>query len=74
MTRDAVRPLTTAGLLKLMLLAGQGSSDNYAYLVVDEKSRDAVIIDPANPPEWGGSFWPTSRISMLTDSAVSHRC
>jgi len=28
-----------------------GSSDNYAYLVVDEKSKDAVIIDPANPPE-----------------------
>ncbi|KAL9119957.1 MAG: hypothetical protein Q9187_003486 [Circinaria calcarea] len=28
-----------------------GSSNNYAYLVVDEKSKDAVIIDPANPPE-----------------------
>jgi hydroxyacylglutathione hydrolase len=28
-----------------------GSSDNYAYLVVDEKSKDAVIIDPANPEE-----------------------
>ncbi|KAK4658074.1 Cytoplasmic glyoxalase II [Podospora pseudocomata] len=26
-------------------------SDNYAYLVVDDKSKDAVIIDPANPPE-----------------------
>ncbi len=30
---------------------GVGSSDNYAYLVVDDKSKDAVIIDPANPPE-----------------------
>lgn len=30
---------------------GVGSSNNYAYLVTDEKSKDAVIIDPANPPE-----------------------
>ena len=29
-----------------------GSSNNYAYLVVDDKSKDAVIIDPANPPEY----------------------
>ncbi|KAG5976589.1 hypothetical protein E4U55_007280 [Claviceps digitariae] len=28
-----------------------GSSNNYAYLVVDDKSKDAFIIDPANPPE-----------------------
>ncbi|KAF3770784.1 Metallo-hydrolase/oxidoreductase [Cryphonectria parasitica EP155] len=28
-----------------------GSSNNYAYLVSDDKSKDAVIIDPANPPE-----------------------
>lgn len=28
-----------------------GTSDNYAYLVVDDKTKDAVIIDPANPPE-----------------------
>ncbi|MCJ1247360.1 Cytoplasmic glyoxalase II [Trapelia coarctata] len=28
-----------------------GSSNNYAYLVTDDKSNDAVIIDPANPPE-----------------------
>ncbi|KAJ9161254.1 Hydroxyacylglutathione hydrolase [Coniochaeta hoffmannii] len=28
-----------------------GSSNNYAYLVVDDKTKDAVIIDPANPPE-----------------------
>lgn len=30
---------------------GVGTSNNYAYLVTDEKSKDAVIIDPANPPE-----------------------
>jgi len=28
-----------------------GSSNNYTYLVVDDKSKDAFIIDPANPPE-----------------------
>jgi len=28
-----------------------GKGNNYAYLVSDEKSKDAVIIDPANPPE-----------------------
>lgn len=28
-----------------------GSSNNYAYLVRDDKTNDAVIIDPANPPE-----------------------
>lgn len=30
---------------------GTGTGDNYAYLVVDEKTKDAVIIDPAHPPE-----------------------
>ncbi|KAH8599737.1 beta-lactamase-like protein [Bisporella sp. PMI_857] len=29
----------------------EGSSDNYAYLVVDDKSKKAIIIDPANPDE-----------------------
>lgn len=29
----------------------EGSSNNYAYLVVDEGSRDAVIIDPASAGE-----------------------
>ncbi|KAI5862789.1 hydroxyacylglutathione hydrolase [Durotheca rogersii] len=28
-----------------------GSHDNYAYLLVDEKTREAAIIDPANPDE-----------------------
>ena len=30
---------------------GEGSGNNYAYLVTDEASKEAVIIDPANPPE-----------------------
>ncbi|KAH6636927.1 Las1-like-domain-containing protein [Chaetomium tenue] len=28
-----------------------GKSDNYAYIVVDEKSKEAVVIDPAHPAE-----------------------
>ncbi len=31
---------------------GEGSSDNYAYLVTDDKTKDSVIIDPANPDEY----------------------
>jgi glyoxylase-like metal-dependent hydrolase (beta-lactamase superfamily II) len=34
-----------------------GSSDNYAYLVTDEKSKEAVIIDPAHPDEYERPFW-----------------
>lgn len=30
---------------------GTGKGDNYAYLVVDDKSKEAVIIDPAHPAE-----------------------
>lgn len=26
--------------------------DNYAYLVIDDKTKDAMIVDPANPPEY----------------------
>lgn len=33
-------------------MTGTGSSNNYAYLVKDDKTNDAVIIDPANPPEY----------------------
>ena len=32
-------------------MPGVGSSNNYAYLVSDDATKDAVIIDPANPPE-----------------------
>lgn len=38
-------------MLSIDFSLGVGSSDNYAYLVVDDKSKDAVIIDPANPSE-----------------------
>jgi hydroxyacylglutathione hydrolase len=32
-------------------IAGEGSGNNYAYLVSDDKTKEAVIIDPANPSE-----------------------
>ncbi|KAF3185623.1 Cytoplasmic glyoxalase II, variant 2 [Orbilia oligospora] len=28
-----------------------GSHDNYAYVVIDDKTKDAMVVDPANPPE-----------------------
>jgi hypothetical protein len=36
----------------LILCIGVGSGDNYAYLVTDDKSKDAFIIDPAHPEEY----------------------
>jgi hydroxyacylglutathione hydrolase len=33
------------------LISGTGSGNNYAYLVSDDKTKEATIIDPANPPE-----------------------
>ena len=42
--------------LTFLSLSGTGSSNNYAYLVVDDESRDAVIIDPAHPEEYASRF------------------
>jgi len=37
---------------------GTGTGDNYAYLVVDDKTRDAMVVDPAHPPEYvKQGFW-----------------
>ena len=49
---------------------GVGSSNNYAYLVVDDKSKDAFIIDPANPPEYGPPLDLGPRV--LANSMQSH--
>ena len=42
--------------MQMVLIAsvyvGTGSSNNYAYLVKDDRTNDAVIIDPANTPEY----------------------
>ncbi len=42
-------------------MEGVGSSNNYAYLVSDDKTKDAVIIDPANPPEYQVPIQPSCR-------------
>jgi len=34
-----------------LTIIGEGSGNNYAYLVTDDKTKQAVIIDPANPSE-----------------------
>src|SRR5271156_2098426 len=44
---------TTEYDLVITSCPGVGSSNNYAYLVSDDATNDAVIIDPANPPEVG---------------------
>lgn len=31
--------------------AGTGTGNNYAYLISDEPTKDAMVVDPANPPE-----------------------
>jgi hypothetical protein len=44
------------GFLECRLtISGEGSGNNYAYLVTDDKTKQAVIIDPANPSEL---VWP----------------
>ncbi|KXT18543.1 hypothetical protein AC579_2276 [Pseudocercospora musae] len=43
----------------------EGSGNNYAYLVTDDKTKDAVIIDPANPPE------VLPALKKATDSGIS---
>jgi hypothetical protein len=32
-------------------VTGEGTGNNYAYLVTDIKTKESTIIDPANPPE-----------------------
>ncbi|KAH0342427.1 Metallo-hydrolase/oxidoreductase, partial [Aureobasidium melanogenum] len=45
------QPVTSRAMHIQSIPMWEGSGNNYAYLVVDDKSKDAVIIDPANPPE-----------------------
>ncbi len=51
-------------VLKSNVALGEGSSDNYAYLVTDDKTKDSVIIDPASPDEYDGNFSSTKIISL----------
>ena len=52
---------------------GTGSHDNYAYLVIDDKSesKDAVIIDPAHPEEY--AFTTTIHYNMGRLAEISCR-
>lgn len=58
---------------------GEGKGNNYAYLVTDDKTKDAVIIDPANPSEYGmfetrgGCFADSQTESCLTSRERSSR-
>ncbi|OJD30671.1 hydroxyacylglutathione hydrolase [Diplodia corticola] len=45
------RPSTARAMHIQSIPMWEGSGNNYAYLVSDDKTKDAVIIDPANPPE-----------------------
>lgn len=48
-----------------LILVGEGSGNNYAYLVTDDKSKDAVIIDPANPPEYDRQNKSSSHLVLI---------
>lgn len=63
--RTLIRPLIAASLsvsrppiarakMHIQSLPVLGSSQNYAYIVTDDKSsvKSAVVIDPADPPEY----------------------
>jgi len=44
-----------------------GSSNNYAYIVSDEATKEGVIIDPANPEEYA----PPLVAAVLADNIQS---
>ncbi|KAF2681516.1 hydroxyacylglutathione hydrolase [Lentithecium fluviatile CBS 122367] len=50
-TRSIARPVTSRKMHIQSIPMWEGTGNNYAYLVTDDKSKEAVIIDPANPPE-----------------------
>ena len=55
-------------------LSGVGSSNNYAYLISDDETKDAVIIDPANPPEYVvPSRLPPSPANVSNQTTIEHQ-
>jgi len=50
-TRSIVTPTLARAMHIQSIPMWEGSGNNYAYLVSDAKTKEAVIIDPANPPE-----------------------
>lgn len=57
--------------LTSLISSGTGSSNNYAYLVVDDKSRDAVIIDPAHPEEYVPRFKGSKKHGLIDRCRVT---
>ena len=49
-------------------MQGEGSGNNYAYLVTDDKTKDAVIIDPANPSEYISCIYNHEDVGRLTQT------
>ena len=47
-------------LIDINNIVGTGTSNNYAYIVTDEPTKQSVIIDPAHPEECVGSNWHQS--------------
>jgi hydroxyacylglutathione hydrolase len=47
-----------------------GTGNNYAYLVVDDKTKDAVIIDPAHPPEVTPILKPAIEAGKINLTAI----
>ncbi|KAI7578837.1 hypothetical protein KC346_g19291, partial [Hortaea werneckii] len=48
---DPKKPATTRKMHIESIPMWEGSGNNYAYIVTDDKTKDAVVIDPANPSE-----------------------
>jgi len=44
-------PQSPGGVADAVDPTGTGKGDNYAYLITDDTTKDAVIVDPANPDE-----------------------
>ncbi|SMQ47623.1 unnamed protein product [Zymoseptoria tritici ST99CH_1A5] len=50
-TSTLIKPTTARKMHIESIPMWVGSGNNYAYLVTDDKTKEAVIIDPANPSE-----------------------
>lgn len=54
---------------RLSLRVGTGTSNNYAYLIRDDKTKDAVIIDLVNPSEYARLLYnPRLTANVLLES------
>lgn len=35
-----------------LIYIGEGTGNNYAYLITDDATKEATVVDPANPSEY----------------------